>query len=234
MGSIFKFRPLHSLLSSWTVFFLTPTGELTESNPFVYITAILVPLSFLFVKNHRLLILGLCWIFLSFLPQSLSNMSQFLPGDMLGQSLSRHLYLPSIGAALVYTALIYGIRDRFSARLAVVSTIFFLLFYVPYNYRLLSARGEQWYEVGNLMKRFLITIKKTVPQFPPNTHVYVVNTPAGRAFIENSLRAFYKNDSITYIVNPQNYHPKPGETAVLITCNLTMQGDVTVQLSPFE
>lgn len=234
LAHMFKLRPLHSLLSGWTAFFLTPDGQLTMSEPRIYLTAVIIPLGLFFIKDRRLLILGLGWIFLSFLPQSLSGMSLFEPKDVISVSLSRHLYLPSAGVAIVYTALLAGLRERFSMNATVIATLFFMLIYLPYNYKLVSSRGEQWHFIGDPMKRFLTNIRKLVPQFPPNTHVFVVNTPSGRAFIQQALRAFYKDPSITYIVDPNSFQPKPGETAFLITCSLGIDGDVLVNLSPFE
>jgi hypothetical protein len=233
-GNIFKFRPLHSLLSGWTVFFLAPDGRLAMNDPRIYVTAVLIPLSFFLIKDRRMLVLGLGWIFLSFLPQSLSGMSQFELKDVISVSLSRHLYLPSIGAAIVYTALLTGLRERFTVRIAASIMIFFLTLYLPYNYSLISSRGEQWQEVGDQMKRFLTSLKKQVPQFPPNTHVFVDKTPAGRAFVQQALRAFYNNQSITYIVDPAHFYPKPGETALLITCRLADDGEVGIRVTPLE
>jgi hypothetical protein len=234
LAHMFRFRPFHSLLSGWTVFSLTPDGRLAMNDPRIYLTAALIPLSFFLVKDRRLLLLGLGWVFLTFLPQSLSGMSQFEPNDVISLSLSRHLYLPSAGAAIAYTALFAGLLDRFSTRVAVTAAALFLLMFVPYNYNLLSSRGEQWYLIGDPMQRFLTNIKKIYPQFPPNTHIFVVNRPTGRAFIQQALRVFYKNESITYINNPENFKPKTGETAFLITCSLLPDGDVHVDLSPIQ
>lgn len=234
LATMFKFRPLHSLLSGWTVFFLTPDGRLAMNDPRIFITAALVPLSFLLVKDRRLLILGLGWIFFAFLPQSLSGMSQFEPEDVISVSLSRHLYLPSVGAAVVYTALLVGVRDRFSVPISVSSVLLFMVLFVPVNYKLVSSRGEQWLEIGDPMRRFLDAIKKVVPQFPPNTRIFAINTPTGRAFIQQSLRAFYHNQSITYIIDINNYNLKPGETGLLITCDPKLDGAMNVRVSPLK
>ena len=173
------------------------------------------------------------WVFLAFLPQSLSGMSQFGPSDVISLPLGRHLYLPSAGAAIAYTALCAGLSERFSTRIALAAAALFLLLFVPYNFKQVSARGEQWLVIGDPMKRFLTNVKKLQPQLPANTHVFVVNTPSGRAFIQQALRAFYQNETITYIIDPYNFHPQPGETALLFTCDLAPNGDVLVQSSPF-
>jgi hypothetical protein len=227
-----KFRPLHSLLSGWTVFFLNPDGRLAMNDPRIYLTALLIPLCFFLVKDRRLLILGLGWVFLSFLPQSLSNLSQFEPRYIFS-SLSRHLYLPSIGAAIAYTSIFYGLRDRFSPRVAVTGAALFLLIYLPYNYRLLQVRGEQWRDDGEPVRRFLVAMKQAVTQFPPSTYILVNNAPTGRAYVQKSLRAFYRNTSITWIVDPNSFRPKPGDTSLLIDCHWMPDGNVTFDFYPF-
>jgi hypothetical protein len=234
LARMFKFRLLHSLFSGWTVFFLTPEGRLALNDPRIYVTAVLIPFSFLIVRDRSLLIFGLGWIFLTFLPQSLSGMSQFNPADVISVSLSRHLYLPSAGAACVVASLLASFAERFSVQIAVVATALFLALYLPYNYSMLKSRGEQWFEIGQPMKLFLIKIRKLVPQFPPNTRIFVINTPSGRAFIQQALRAFYRNQTITYIPDINNYQRGPGETGYLIRCHLEPDGDVGIRLSPLE
>lgn len=212
-----KFRPLHSLFSAWTVFFLTPDGRLSLSDIRIFVTAVLLPFSFAFVKDRRLILLGLGWIFFSFLPQSLCNLSQFEP-KYIFSSLSRHLYIPSIGAAMVYAALLSGVRDRFSPKVAVLVAVLFLAAYLPYNYRLVQSRGMEWRDDGEPVKFFLAEIRKVVPQFPPNTFVYVNNPPTGRAYVQQSMRAFYQTSGITWIVDPSKFLPKPGQNAFFIDC----------------
>ena len=227
-----KFRPLHSLFSGWTVFFLTPDGRLTLDDPRIYLTAVLIVASFFVVKDRRLLILGLGWVFLSFQPQSLAALSQFEPRYIFS-SLSRHLYLPSIGAAIAYVAVAAGLRDRFSLRVAAGATLVFLLLFIPYNYNLLTARAAVWRDDGAPTKVFLTEIQRVIPQFPPNTFIYVENAPTGRAYIQQALRIFYKNNTITWIVDPNRFHPKAGETGVAILCNWQPDGSsVSLQTFP--
>ena len=228
---ISKFRPLHTLFSSWTVFFLTPDGRLVMGDLRIYITVALISTSFFVVKDRRLLFLGFGWIFLTFLPQSLSNISQFEP-SYLFSSLSRHLYLPSIGAAMIYVAIIVGLRDRFSKNVAVMTSLLFILVYLPYNYRLVSSRGVEWRSEGEPSKYLLHAIQQTFPDFPPNTYIYVNGAP--RAYILQALRGLYKNFSMNWIVDPRNFKPKPGETAIIIDCNWQPDGDVRLQLYNLE
>lgn len=212
-----KFRPLHSLLSSWTVFFLKPDGRLSMGDIRIFITAALLPLSVAFARDRRLVLLGLGWVFFAFLPQSLCNLSQFEPRYIFS-SLSRHLYLPSIGAAIVYVAILAGIRDRFSPKAAAVAAVLFLAAYLPYNYGQAHARGVTWREDGEPVKLYLTEIRKVVPQFPPDTFIFVNNPPTGRAYVQQSMRAFYNTRGITWIVDPLKFVPKPGQSAFFIDC----------------
>lgn len=212
-----RFRPLHSLLSGWTVFFLTPDGRLAMNDIRIYATAALLPMALFFTRDRRLLLLGLGWVFFTFLPQSLCNLSQFEPRHIFS-SLSRHLYIPSIGAAMVYAAILSGVRDRFSPKVAVLAAVLFLACYLPYNYRLAQSRGMEWRADGEPVKLFLTEIRKVVPQFPPNTFVYVNDPPTGRAYVQQSMRAFYRTSEITWIVDPLKFMPKPGQNAFFIDC----------------
>lgn len=231
LANLSKFRPLHSLFSGWTVFFLDLDGKLKIGDPRIYVTALLIVAALVLVKDRRLLLLGLGWIFLTFLPQSLSNLSQFEP-RFIFSSLSRHLYLPSAGAAIAYTAILAELKDRFSPKVAMVSAALFLTLFLSHNYNQLQKRGEEWRDDGEPTKLFLESIRKVVPEFPPNTHIYVNNGPTGRAYIQQSLRAFYKNSTIYWIVDPATYRRKPGETALIIDCYWPQQGDVLFSIRP--
>jgi len=79
------------------------------------------------------------------------------------------------------------------------------------------------------MQRFLTALMQEVPQFPPHTFLYVNNAPAGRAFVQQALRAFYRNPSITWINDPNSYRRKPGENALLI--DTLWQEDGTVRFA---
>lgn len=209
------FRPLRSLFTGWTAFSLTPDSRWGTNDPRLYLTCLLVPLSFLLVKDRRLLILGYAWVFFTFLPQSLSTLTQLEP-RYLCNSLSRHLYLPSAGAAIVYAALLMRLRDRFSSRVAAGIIGLCLAGFVGFNLWQAQVRGRAWQQEGEGMERFLTALMKEVPQFPPHTFLYVNNAPAGRAFVQQALRAFYRNPSITWINDPNSYRRKPGESALLI------------------
>jgi hypothetical protein len=63
---------------------------------------------------------------------------------------------------------------------------------------------------------YLAELGKIMPAFPPDSFVYVNNPPTGRAYVQQSMRAFYRNPAITWIKTPEKYRRKPGERAFLI------------------
>ena len=227
------FRPLRSLFTGWTAFFLSPDSRLAANDFRIYLTCLLVPLSFLLVKERRLLLFGYGWVFVTFLPQSLSTLTQLEP-RFLCNSLSRHLYLPSAGVAIVYACLLVRIRDRFSHRAALVSGALFLVLFLSYNYLEARARGLSWLEEGEPMRTFMTALRKEVPQFPPNTYLFVNNAPTGRAFMQQGLRGFYRNPAITWINDPNTFHPKPGDTALLINCIWRSERSVRLEFFPWR
>jgi hypothetical protein len=210
-----SFRPLHSILSGWTVFFLQPDGRLKPGDPRIYAAAILIPLSLLWVKDRRLLLFGLGWVFLSFLPQSLSSLSQFEP-KYIFNSISRHLYLPSVGAAFCYAVILRDTWLRFGRFIGYGLAVIVFCGFVRVNHTRMLERGKTWGDDGKPVKTFLVELKKKVSQFPPNTYFFALNGPTGRAYMQKSLRAFYNNPTITWIVDPTTYIQKPGQTALLI------------------
>ena len=229
----FKIRPLYSLLAGWTVFFLSPDGRLSLDSPAPYVTILFIATSFAWVKDKKLLLLGYGWIFFGFLPQSVASHGQLEPTYIIN-SISRYLYLPSAGAALILGAVVLSVRDRFPGKIGfAVAALFFCLF-VPLNYGRVQARGLEWQQAGEPTARFLKAIKHSMPYFPPDSHIFIVNAPGGRAFMQQSLCAFYGDPGITWISNPATYRRKPGENAFLIICAWKDNGeDVDLEIRQF-
>lgn len=218
MTRFLKFRPLYSLLGGFTVFFLHPEGYLDIWNPFIYVTAILIPLSFLFVKERRLLWLGYGWVLISFLPSSLTALGRFDPVYIFN-SISRYLYMSSVGSSIVFAVILLAFRERFSNKIFVAACALFFIIFIPVNYARVQDRGKQWQREGPPMKRFLYSLKKVQPTFPENSYVHVVNGPVGRAYIQQSLRAFYGNSKIYWIDDPQKLPVKEGYSLFVIYYN---------------
>lgn len=229
-----KFRPLHSLLSGWTVFFIQSDGRLKLGDPRIYLTAIAIPASLFWVRDRRLLLFGLGWVFLAFLPQSLSNLSQFDP-KYIFNSLSRHLYLPSVGAAFCYAVLLREAGRRWGKVAGYTLAALALCGFVWNNYRWIDKRGELWAQEGRPVKVFLAALKQRVPRFPTDTYFFSINGPTGRAYMQQSLRAFYNNPSITWIVDPTTFVPKPGQTALLLHVHwLAANRIYAIEVLPFS
>jgi hypothetical protein len=209
------FRPLHSLFSSWAVFFLAPDGHLKMNDPRIYATAIILPALLFWVKDRRLMLFGLGWVFLSFLPQSLSSLSQFEP-KYIFNSVSRHMYLPSVGAAFCYAVVLRDVWQRWGKAIGYLLSVVVFALFIWHNYGSMNSRGKAWAEDGKPVKVFLTAMKERVPQFPQDTWFFALNGPTGRAYMQQSLRAFYKNPTITWIVDPMKYVQQPGQTALLL------------------
>lgn len=222
-----RLRPLWSLFAPWTVFFLSPDGLLQLNDPRIYITALLIPLSFLLVREKKLLLFGYGWVFLAFLPQSLSTLSRF-DAPYIFNSISRHLYVPSVGSSFVFSVLLLGLKEKFSPRVHVVLCTVFVFLFISLNYKRVRERGEEWREHGEPMARFLYSLKEAMPEFPENSYVHVIDAPVGRAYVQQSLRAFYQNPKIFWVDNPNTLRLRNGEFSFLIVNSLEHGGGVGI------
>lgn len=215
LNKFYKIRPLHSIFSGFTSFFLGPDGFLNFKQPLFYCSVIALPAAFVLSKDRRLLLFALGWIFLTFLPQSLTSLGQFEP-KYLFNSISRYLYIVSLGPAMVYATLLSGLRKRLPNIFSISLILIFILFFVWFNHVNVKKRGVAWREDAAPVEVFLPKMKQVMPTFPPNSYIFVVNAPTGRAYVQQSMRAYYQNPSITWIVDPTKYVRKPGESAFLI------------------
>jgi hypothetical protein len=84
------------------------------------------------------------------------------------------------------------------------------------------------------MISFLDSIKKVMPDFPPNSHVVVLNGPKQWSFMQMALRAFYQRTDIYWIFTPQMYTRGPGENAFFIICKWKDDGGVDLVMSPIK
>lgn len=232
LAKFFDPRPLYALFAGWSVFFLDPQGYLDLSNPLIYITGAGIVLSFFWVKDKKALYFGYGWIFFSFLPQSLTRIGQFDPRYIF-DSISRYLYITSVGSSVVFAAVILRFRERFSSKVFFPVAIAAVSLFIWVNCPRVQARGFQWREQAEPVKPFLRAVKKAMPDFPPNSYVFVINGPVGRSYIQQSLRAFYGRADISWIYTPQTFVRKPGESAFLIICNWS-DGGVYIKIFPID
>jgi len=227
-------RPLHTLLAPWAAFFIAPDGRLSSSDFRIYLAAVCIPFGIFVSSDKKKYIFALAWVFLAFMPQSLSTLSQFQP-HYIFNSVSRHLYLPSIGVALAFALMLLRLRQFLPAKAYQITSILLLAGYFFFNYGRVQERGKAWAEDGVPSRTFLREIKNVIPEFPANSYVFVINPPAGRAYVQQSLRAFYMVPSITWIVDPTKFTPPPGSEALLLICNWSYgMNDVKIDIMPFN
>jgi hypothetical protein len=194
-----KFRPLHSLLGGFASFIAQPAGFLLNRTTLIsaIILGVALPTALYFSKNRKMILLGIGWVFLTFLPQSYSNLSQYTP-KYLFMSISRHLYIPSIGAAIVVAAVILFTCSAERKWLSNALVVLVLAGLVSYNAPLVHARSDEW--GGNPdaqgMKLFLSVLKAQVPSFEKGAHIIVDEPMTGRSYMYRALRAYYQNEVV--------------------------------------
>jgi hypothetical protein len=228
----FQFKPLYSLLGGFTSFIIAPDGFLTMSDPGIYILALLVPATFLLVREKKLLVFGYLWIIFTFMPSSLTSIAQFQPAHF-PNSISRFLYTPSVGAALVASVVLAGIAARWRSTVSYGVCGILLAIYLYSGCRMVHARGTQWRETGQPLRIFLEELQQ-IYVFPQHSYVFVANAPAGRAFVQQALRAFYRNPTITWITDPQSFRPPTGEKSYIIECAWLGSEKVRIVIYDFQ
>ncbi|MGC2425289.1 MAG: hypothetical protein WA666_13165 [Nitrospirota bacterium] len=232
LSKFFQPRPLYALFAGWTVFFLPPQGHLKMSNPAIYLTPLGIILSFFWVKDKRALYFGYGWIFLSFLPQSLTSLGQFEPRYIFN-SISRYLYITSIGSSVIFAAVILRFREKFSAKVYYPVAVAAVSLFALLNYGQVQTRGNEWRDQAAPMIPFLASVKDKMPDFPPNSYVFVIEPPVGRSYVQQALRAFYRRADISWIYST-GYTRKPGENAFLISCRWSDDGKVNSDIVPIK
>jgi hypothetical protein len=230
LARFYQIRPLYSLAGGFSVFFLAPSGVLRTINPLAYFAAIAVAASLLLVKDRKPLLFAFCWIVITFLPQSLTSLGQFEP-RFLANSISRYLYIVSIGPPLVYASLLTNLKERLDGKVFLAVALIGVGIYGWINYANIQQRGQQWQQDAAPVALYLEAIGKVMPAFPPNSFVYVEPPPTGRAFVQQSMRAYYRNPSITWITDPEHYRRQPGERAFLININWGPGGIDGIQIT---
>lgn len=190
-----SFRPLHMMFSGFASFFISPDGFLDWKNPSIYITASLILFYFILIKDRRMLLFGIVWASLTFIPQSLTGGTGYDP-TYLFNSISRHLYLPSVGPAIVFSVILLAIKERFTRQIFVVTTALFFAVFILLNYERANMRGQEWQEMGMIMKGYLYSLKEIQPTLPENTYIRILNGPGGRSYGQRALRGFYRNPKI--------------------------------------
>ena len=192
-----KFRPLHSLSGGFTSFFANPDGFLDNRYTLIrwLILLAVIPVALYCNRNRKMFLFGLGWIFITFLPQSYSSTTQYSPKYFFA-SISRHLYIPSVGAAIVVAVILlftFKAAHRNKVNVAVAAFLCLLLFY---NAPQVHERSRQWGDRRDAdeMRIFLATLKAYYPVLDDGAHIIVDNPPTGRAYMTRALSAFYQRD----------------------------------------
>jgi len=212
---LFKIRPIYSVFGGFSSFFLSPSGVWQPNNVLTYFSVMAIVLAMIFTKNRKLLIFAFCWIIITFLPQSLTSLGQFEP-KFMPNSISRYLYIVSIGPAMVYATLLSCAKEKLNRNAFVCMSVAILAIYGWINFNRVQERGLQWRIETAPVAIFLAELSKLVQTFPPNSFIYVDNPPTGRATVQQAMRGFFRNPSITWIIDPYQYKPKAGQRAFII------------------
>lgn len=215
LAKFYVIRPLHSLLGGLSAFILSPEGVLRAVNPLAFFAVVAVTAAVLLVKDKKILLFAFCWSIVTFLPQSLTSQGSFDP-KYISNSVSRYLYIVSIGPALLYAALLANLKEKINGKIFFIVAVMVIATYGWINYENVQQRGQQWKDGAAPTAQYLSRIGKIMPSFPPNSFVFVKNSPTGRASVQQAMRGYYGNRSITWIVNPDSYQRKPGERAFMI------------------
>lgn len=208
---LFLFRPVYSVLGGGAAFFLGPDGFLRPSSPPVYLTALFLILCSFLKESRRLLIFGCLWVILAFLPESLTRLGQLEP-RVIVNSISRYLYITSIGSSVVFAAVLAGLRKWVPKGVWYGVAAGMLCLFVAVHYPQVRVRGEEWQTAGTDVVGFLSETVKVLPALPSPSYVHVINRPTGRAFMQQALRAIYGNPDIQYVddvVVAKNEDKKP-------------------------
>jgi hypothetical protein len=229
--TLFSLRPLYSLLGGSCAFFLAPDGFIRINSKPVYLTALFIALSFLLGGNRRLLLFGYLWIFFAFLPQSLTGLGQFEPRVMVN-SISRYLYITSIGTGIVLAVVLHRLRDLVPVRVWYAIAGCVLVLFVWLHYPRVSERGEQWQSDGEVVKEFIVAMKRNMAQFPSPSYIFIEHRPTGTAFVQQALRAFYGNPQI-YLVSKSSEVPADSHAA-LFSVDCWQAPQVQVQITPLR
>jgi hypothetical protein len=227
-----SFRPFYAMFAGYSSFLMNPEGKLSSPVLAIIAGSILAVVSLLWVSDRRLLLFALAGIFLTFLPSSLTSLGNFAP-DVIIKSISRYLYAPSAMASLCLACVLAETRIKLPKRVAAIVMLCFLTAYIGYNYKQVNVRGREWYYEYEPVRSFLNGMLRTTRNLPPKTYVFAINPPTGRAYVQQSLRAFYRNPGITWIADPYTFVPPPDSIALLLVCK--WQGRyVDVQIIPFD
>ena len=227
-----SFRPVYALMGGFSAFLMNPGGHLLQPGLAIITGTALVLVTIWWINDRRLILFALIGIFLTFLPSSLTSLGSFSP-KYIFQSVSRYLYFPSAMAALAMALVLAEVQQRLTRRVAATVVTAIVCGYIGYNYLQVSIRGRQWYQETEPVRIFLQAMQQVVPSIPRNSYVFAIDPPVGRAYVQQSLRAFYQNPNITWIVDPRTFTVPIGASAFVIVCHWIANDNVQIEIVPF-
>ena len=227
-----SFSPIRTLVGGFYSFFLQPDGVSIHPVALLSLLALLVALALYVSNNKRIMLFGLGWVFIAFLPQSYSASTSLNP-LLIILSMSRHLYIPSIGAAIVIASVLlfsFDARRRYAIDAAVIGALSLL---VLYNGPLIHYRSMLWghNERSIEMRHFLHALNEKVSAMEYGAYVLVDDPPARRAEMTGALQAFFP-DHLIYIDDPSKVSLKGIRTVFFI--HNTVKYDNKIQLTRID
>ncbi|MBJ6749272.1 hypothetical protein [Geomonas anaerohicana] len=166
----FRLRPLYLLFGGFSAFFINPDGLLSMQDVRIYITALLIPLSFLLVKDRKVLLLGFLWIIVTFAPSSLTSIGVFDPRSFTS-STSRFYYAPAAGVAIVLAACLDQVRVWTGRQKGYAIAVLFCAGYLALNVPRIHARGDAWSHSAEHARSFTAAMKQLAPTVPAGSYM---------------------------------------------------------------
>jgi hypothetical protein len=181
-----------------------------------------VVLAGMLVRDRRMFALALLWMFVTFLPQSLTSSGQLDPRYMIN-SVSRYLYLPVVGASFLYALVLERLKEMLSHRAVTGLVTAVLLVYGAIHTSAIWHRGATWQFHAGHMKSFVTTARQAVPVIPPRSHISVSGSPEGTAFTMSALRAIYRDPTFQWFGDPNVNQLPPGELGFVFVYDQALQ-----------
>lgn len=216
-AKFFKIRPLYSLLGGFTSLFIKPDGHLTFENWLLYMVLLIILIGFT-IGDKKMYLFGSIWIVLSFLPSSLTSIVNFNPANC-ANSISRILYLPSIGSAFVIAISLDAMRRRWSSWISKSILSALLVVLIGFGYSRVHERGEYFLQQGGYCFRFIAVLKFLVPYLPSHSYVAVSNSPTSVFFTQSILRTFYGDPTLQFTENPHGIKLQTMDSVYYVKCD---------------
>lgn len=164
----------------------------------LFTLAFLGVLIFLYLSNKEKTLFTLLLIIVSMAPLLVLDFS--LKPIMLIDSISHRLYLPSIGSQMLIGLMVFNVYQYLSRRtfnnLAKVFIGLCCSLFFTYSTLEINRVEKAWDSDSKNIFNLLTQLKLKVERFPPNSLVYLINSPSSAAFWEPMVRVYYNDSSV--------------------------------------